>query len=52
MGMYRPGNFTDTTYRPGELETLEDFGNILRTGGAEVTHVPEIQRVKFKKNFW
>ena len=52
MGMYKPENFTDTKYQPGELEILEEFGNVLRTGGAELTIVPEIQRVKFRKNFW
>lgn len=52
MGIYKPGNYTDTHYGPGDFELLQDFSEILKSGGTTITVVPEIQRVKFSKNFW
>lgn len=51
MGIYRPTS-TATANTPAEAALLADFGDMLSAGGAEVTIVPEIQRVKFAKNFW
>lgn len=35
-----------------ETALLQDLGVILSTGGTTLTIVPEIQRIKFQKNFW
>ena len=35
-----------------EIALLEDIGGMLKDGGSDVTLVPEIQRHRFKKNFW
>lgn len=37
---------------PEESTLLQDFGSILEAGGTTLTIVPEIQRMKFTKNFW
>ncbi|KZT00188.1 uncharacterized protein LAESUDRAFT_688458 [Laetiporus sulphureus 93-53] len=51
LGIYRPTtNNTENT--PEETAILEDFAHILAAGGTETTVVPEIQRVKYSKNFW
>jgi 2-dehydropantoate 2-reductase len=34
------------------MEILSDFGQMVEQGGATLTIDPEIQRVKFAKNFW
>ncbi|KAL5504887.1 hypothetical protein ACEPAH_7550 [Sanghuangporus vaninii] len=52
MGLYKHGNFTDVSQTPEEIELLNDFGGMLIAGGSEVTLVPEIQRYRFRKNFW
>ena len=33
-------------------QLLQDFGNILETGGSDIEIVPEIQRMKFLKDCW
>ncbi|KXN82369.1 hypothetical protein AN958_02626 [Leucoagaricus sp. SymC.cos] len=52
IGVYRYNEYRTTNNSPGEAELLENLGNILSTGGSTITIVPEIQRVKFQKNFW
>jgi len=50
--MYRFNDFTTEENTPNEVAILEDIGRILEAGGGTVTIVPEIQRMKFAKNFW
>ncbi|KAF5325539.1 hypothetical protein D9619_009858 [Psilocybe cf. subviscida] len=52
LGVYRHENYTATENSPEEASLLQDIGNILEKGGATISIVPEIQRVKFSKNFW
>ncbi|TFY75055.1 hypothetical protein EWM64_g8957 [Hericium alpestre] len=52
VGIYRPNDFTTTQNSESEASLLADFGDVLKEGGSEVTIVPEIQRIKFAKNFW
>lgn len=49
MGVYRPTS-NITTNSPSELALLNDFGDILTAGGTDVIIVPEIHRIKFRKN--
>lgn len=51
MGIHReePNVLSNT---PSEAAIVSEFGNILSTGGTEVTIVPEIHRIKFTKNAW
>ena len=51
MGIYRPTT-TNTSNTPAEEAVLEEFGGMLSAGGSDVTIFPEIQRIKFSKNFW
>jgi 2-dehydropantoate 2-reductase len=51
LGLYRP-DCTITTNTPSELAILTEFHDILEKGGSTVKIVPEIQRMKFSKNFW
>lgn len=51
MGVYRPSS-TVTSNTAEEQALLEDFDRILAAGGSQTTIVPEIQRVKYTKNFW
>ncbi|TDL20514.1 6-phosphogluconate dehydrogenase C-terminal domain-like protein [Rickenella mellea] len=53
IGVYKPSDdLSDTSMPPEDARLLEDFGGMLRAGGTEVTIVPEIQSIKFRKNFW
>ncbi|KAA1474388.1 6-phosphogluconate dehydrogenase C-terminal domain-like protein [Dentipellis sp. KUC8613] len=52
MGVYRHDDFTTASNSESEGSLLNDFGGLLEAGGSTVTIVPEIQRVKFAKNFW
>ncbi|KAF8153049.1 6-phosphogluconate dehydrogenase [Crassisporium funariophilum] len=52
LGVYRHKNFTTTINSPEESALLQDFGKILESGGTTLQIVPEIQRMKFAKNFW
>ncbi|KAF9444195.1 6-phosphogluconate dehydrogenase C-terminal domain-like protein [Macrolepiota fuliginosa MF-IS2] len=52
LGIYRHQDYITAKNTPAEAELLQDIGNILKTGGTTVTIAPEIQRIKFKKNFW
>ncbi|KAH6910591.1 ketopantoate reductase PanE/ApbA-domain-containing protein [Coprinopsis sp. MPI-PUGE-AT-0042] len=52
IGMYRHQDRTTTTNSPEEQSILDDIGGMLGDGGSQVTIVPEIQRMKFAKNFW
>ncbi|KAF8805558.1 6-phosphogluconate dehydrogenase C-terminal domain-like protein [Phlegmacium glaucopus] len=52
LGVYRYKDYTTTMNTPEESQLLQDFGNILETGGSDVRIVPEIQRMKFAKNSW
>ncbi|KAJ8521492.1 hypothetical protein ONZ45_g1799 [Pleurotus djamor] len=51
LGVYRHGNHTTTQNTEEEATVLSNLGSILEAGGTTVTIVPEIQRVKFLKNF-
>lgn len=51
LGMYRQ-EYTVTTNTPSEMAILTEFHDMLEKGGSTVTIVPDIQRMKFKKNFW
>jgi len=51
LGIYRP-DCTITTNTSSELAILAEFYDMLEKGGSTVKIVPEIQRVKFSKNFW
>ncbi|KAL0565999.1 hypothetical protein V5O48_016018 [Marasmius crinis-equi] len=50
--MYRHNDYGTTTNTPEESEILNGIATALEKGGANVKVVPEIQRVKFAKNFW
>jgi len=52
LGVYRHNDYTTTTNTAEEEAPLQDFAAMLEKGGSTVTVVPEIQRVKFAKNFW
>jgi 2-dehydropantoate 2-reductase len=52
IGVYRHNDYTTTTNSPNEADTLSDFGRMVGLGGATLSIVPEIQRIKFGKNFW
>ncbi|KDQ50201.1 hypothetical protein JAAARDRAFT_142356 [Jaapia argillacea MUCL 33604] len=52
MGIYRPENYTATSNTPEEQSTLDEFESLLHDGGGTVIVVPEVQRLKFSKNFW
>ena len=52
LGVYRHMDCTTEENTPEESALLQDFGAILETGGTTLTIVPEIQRMKFAKNFW
>ncbi|EAU83963.1 hypothetical protein CC1G_09845 [Coprinopsis cinerea okayama7 len=52
IGIYRHNDRTTTVNSPDEQAILDDIGGLLKDGGSEVTIVPEIQRMKFAKNFW
>lgn len=51
MGIYRL-DYSITTNTPVEEAILAEFNEMLSRGGSQTTIVPEIQRVKFTKNFW
>lgn len=51
MGLYRADR-TITTNTPSEQNLLTEFLEMLTKGGSTAKIVPEIQRVKFSKNFW
>ncbi|KIP05632.1 hypothetical protein PHLGIDRAFT_30837 [Phlebiopsis gigantea 11061_1 CR5-6] len=51
MGVYRPTT-TTTSNTPAEEAVLKEFSEMLAAGGSEVSVYPEIQRIKFSKNFW
>ncbi|KAL4263664.1 Ketopantoate Reductase-Related [Pleurotus pulmonarius] len=52
LGVYRHDDHTTTENSADEASLLQDLGSILQQGGSAITIVPEIQRVKFSKNFW
>ncbi|KAI0922950.1 hypothetical protein AcV5_009808, partial [Taiwanofungus camphoratus] len=51
LGVYRASS-TITSNTPEEAALLAEFAGMLSAGGSETTVVPEIQRIKFSKNFW
>jgi len=51
LGVYRPSS-TKTKNTPEETALLSDFEHILAAGGSQTSIVPEIQRIKYSKNFW
>ncbi|TFK53109.1 6-phosphogluconate dehydrogenase C-terminal domain-like protein [Heliocybe sulcata] len=52
LGIYRPDNFTATSNTPSEQAVLDDFASLITSGGGRAYVVPEVQRIKFQKNFW
>jgi len=52
LGIYRHKDYSTMSNSPEEAKLLQELGDILKAGGTTVTIVPEIQRIKFKKNFW
>ncbi|PPR00951.1 hypothetical protein CVT24_000258 [Panaeolus cyanescens] len=52
LGVYRHNDRLTSTNTPEELELLNGFSKLIESGGSTVAIVPEIQRVKFAKNFW
>jgi len=52
LGVYRHNDIFTTVNTPEEEALLTDFGGMIQDGGSTVTVVGEIQRIKFKKNFW
>ena len=52
LGVYRLDDYTTTTNSESEQALLDGFAGMLEDGGLTVTVVPEIQRVKYAKNFW
>ncbi|KEP48913.1 ketopantoate reductase PanE/ApbA carboxy-terminal protein [Rhizoctonia solani 123E] len=53
-GVYRPGLLVDDDPKntPDEVERLETFARLIRTGNGDIEIVPDIQRKKFAKNLW
>ena len=52
LGVYRYDDYTTATNSPQESSILEPFASLIISGGSSATVVPDIQRVKFNKNFW
>lgn len=56
IGMYKPDEIqiSSTGFRDEEEKaTLDEIAELMKAGGsAEVTVVSEVQRIKFRKNFW
>ncbi|TFK29441.1 6-phosphogluconate dehydrogenase C-terminal domain-like protein [Coprinopsis marcescibilis] len=52
IGIYRYNDRTTVVNSAEEQAILDEFSGILKAGGSDVTIVPEIQRMKFVKNFW
>ncbi|VDB96673.1 unnamed protein product [Peniophora sp. CBMAI 1063] len=52
LGVYRYDDYTSATNSPQETSILEPFASMITEGGSSATIVPDIQRVKFNKNFW
>ncbi|KDQ32819.1 hypothetical protein PLEOSDRAFT_1073225 [Pleurotus ostreatus PC15] len=52
LGIYRHEDHTTSANSADETALLQDLGSIFQRGGSAITIVPEIQRVKFAKNFW
>ncbi|KAL4263663.1 Ketopantoate Reductase-Related [Pleurotus pulmonarius] len=52
VGVYRHDDHTTTENSADEAALLQDLGSIFQKGGSAITIVPEIQRIKFSKNFW
>jgi len=52
MGWYRHKKFSPVESTPEESNKIAELARIIEAGGGQVTVVPEIQRMKFRKNFW
>ncbi|KAG9226741.1 hypothetical protein CCMSSC00406_0008441 [Pleurotus cornucopiae] len=52
LGIHRHEDNTTSANSADETALLQDLGSIFQRGGSAITIVPEIQRVKFAKNFW
>ncbi|KAI0037073.1 6-phosphogluconate dehydrogenase [Vararia minispora EC-137] len=52
LGMYRYDDYTTAMNTPEEDAILSDLASLLVRGGSTAITVPDIQRVKFTKNFW
>ncbi|PPQ77923.1 hypothetical protein CVT25_015398 [Psilocybe cyanescens] len=52
LGVYRYEDRTTTINTAEEAALLDGIGHILEAGGSTISILPEIQRVKFRKNFW
>ena len=52
VGIYRPRYQPDVRNNPKEIAVLQDFARLLQASDTVVGILDEIQRVKFRKNFW
>lgn len=52
IGMYRPSYSPNVTNTPEEAEVLQGFADFLESSDSPVSVFDEVQRIKFKKNFW
>lgn len=52
LGIYRHNDRTTVVNSPREQAILEEIAAMIKGGGSDVRIVPEIQRMKFNKNFW
>lgn len=51
-GFYRPSYSPDVKNSPEEAAILEDFKKLFEGSTSSLTLLDEVQRVKFRKNFW
>jgi len=51
-GIYRPSFSPDVKNTPEELTILQEFTSLFEGTTSLVTIMDEVQRVKFRKNFW
>jgi 2-dehydropantoate 2-reductase len=52
LGIYRYDDYTTATNTPEETAILTDFARVVEAGDSPANVVPDIQRVKYTKNFW
>jgi len=52
IGVYRHCDYLTSCNKPEEQVLLDDIAEVFLRGGSIVEVVPEIQRMKFTKNFW
>ncbi|KAF8585673.1 6-phosphogluconate dehydrogenase C-terminal domain-like protein [Ramaria rubella] len=52
IGIYREEYASDVTNTAQETAILQDFSHVLEASGSPVRILDEVQRIKFRKNFW